>query len=115
MRSTFLLLTCFVAALAQDTSQALKPLTDQDPKGTACGNYFRLDSGKLIYHLQGADKTDSQPIDYIVKIVLDDKAAAPSVVSKSVGGGALLTITMSSAEKKAASCLPNTIYVEKRE
>jgi hypothetical protein len=100
--------------LAQDAAQVLKPLTDQDPKGKACGNYFRLDSGKLIYHLQDPDKTDSQPVDYIVKIVLDDKATVPSIVSKSVGGGALLTITLSSAEKKAASCLPDNVYVEKR-
>lgn len=115
LRSTFLLLACVLTGMAQDAPQVLKPLTDQDPKGAACGTYFRLDSGKLIYHLQGTDKTDSQPVDYVVKIVLDDKASVPSVVSKSIGGGALLTITMSPAERKAASCLPETIYVEKRQ
>lgn len=115
MRSTFLLLVCIATALAQDSGQALKPLTDQDPKGTACGGYFRVDSGRLIYHVQAGDKSDSQPLDYIVKIVLDDKVAVPSLIVKPIAGGALLTLTMSSAERKAASCLPVSVYVEKRQ
>jgi hypothetical protein len=115
LRPTFLLLTCIATALAQDAAQALKPLTDQDPKGAACGTYFRMDGGKLIYHVQGDDKPGSQPIDFIVKIVLDDKATVPSVTGKPLGNGALLTIVMSSAERKAASCLPASVYVEKRQ
>jgi hypothetical protein len=82
LRSTFLLLASMAIALAQDPGQALKLLTDQDPKGMACGAYFRIDSGNLIYHLRTEEKSASQPLDYIVKIVLDDKALShPSSAS----------------------------------
>jgi len=89
-------------------------LTDQDPKGSACGPYFRLESGKIIYHLQGEEKASSQPIDFVAKIVENDKATTPSVISRPVADAALLTIVMSATERKAATCLPATIYVEKQ-
>ena len=114
MRPTFLTLVLIGSAFAQDPGKSLTKLTDQDPKGSACGAYFRLESGKIIYHLQGEEKASSQPIDYVAKIVEDDKAAVPSVISRPVADAALLTIVMSAAERKAATCLPATIYVDKR-
>ena len=115
MRSTFLAVAFVASALAQDAGKALTPLTDQDPKGSACGAYFRLEGGKLIYHMQGEDKASSQPVDYIAKVVEDDKATVPTMISKPLADGALLTIVMSSVVRKAANCLPATIYVEKRQ
>ena len=114
MRSTFLALAFAAIALAQDAGKPLIPLTEQDPKGSACGAYFRLEGGKIVYHIQGEDKSSTQPVEYIAKIVEDDRADAPSVISKAIADGSLLTIVMSTTERKAAKCLPATIFVEKR-
>lgn len=69
----------------------------------------------MIYHVKGEEKTSSEPVDYIAKIVEDDKADVPSVIAKPIAAGSLLTIVMSTTERKAAKCLPGTIYVEKRQ
>ena len=115
MRSIFLAVAFLASAFAQEPARALAPLTDQDPKGSACGHYFRLDGGNIVYHIQGQDKSISQPLGYIAKIVLDDKVEVPAVLSKPIADGALLTIVISSAERKAASCLPANVYVEKKQ
>ena len=115
MRPTFLTLALLGSALAQDAGKSLIQLTDLDPKGSACGAYFRLESGKIIYHIQSEEKASSQPVDYVAKIVEDDRVGVPSVISKPLADGALLTIVMSATERKAATCLPATIYVEKRQ
>ena len=115
MRSIFLALAFLASAFAQDAAQPLTPLTDHDPKGSACGSYFRVDGDKIIYHIQGQDKSGSQPLGYIAKIVLDDKVEVPALLSKPIADGALLTIVMSSARKKDASCLPANVYVEKKQ
>lgn len=115
MRPTVLLLAFAACALAQDTGKSLTALTDQDAKGPACGAYFRVEGGKVIYHVKGEEKTSSQPLDNIAKIIEDDKAAAPSIAEKPLADGSLITITMSTADRKAAKCLPGTIYVEARQ
>ncbi len=115
MRSIFLALVFAAGVFAQDTGKSLTPLSDQDAKGSDCGKYFRLEGGKVIYHVKGEEKTSSEPVDYIAKIVEDDKADVPSVIEKPIAVGNLLTIVMSTTERKAAKCLPVTIYVEKRQ
>jgi hypothetical protein len=115
VRNIFLAIGFLASAFAQDTARALAPLTEQDPKGSACGSYFRADGGNIIYHVQGEGKSSSQPLAYIAKIVLDDKVGVPALLSKPIAEGALLTIVMSSAQRKDASCLPDNVYVEKRQ
>ena len=90
-------------------------MTEQDAKGSACGRYFRTDGGKIIYRLQGEDKSSSQPLSYIAKIVLDDKAKVPAIIATPIGEQALLTVVISSGLRKEASCLPDNVYVEKRQ
>lgn len=115
MRSTLLALAFVLGALAQDAGKNLIPLTEQDPKGTACGAYFRLEGGKIIYHIQGEEKAGSEPVDSIAKIVEDDKVDVPSLITRPIAVGNLLTIVMSASGRKEAKCLPTTIYVEKRQ
>ena len=115
MRSKFLALAFLASAFAQDAGKTLAPLTEQDPKGSACGSYFRVDGDKIIYHIQGEEKATSQPLGYIAKIVLDDKVSVPAILSKPFAGGDLLTVVLSSAQKKEASCLPANVYVEKKQ
>jgi hypothetical protein len=105
----------FSAKSASTAKVGLAPLTDQDPKGSACGNYFRVEGNKIIYHIQGQDKSGSEPLSYIAKIVLDDKVEVPALLSKPIADGVLLTIVMSSAQKKDAPCLPADVYVEKKQ
>lgn len=114
MRFILLALASLASAFAQEHAQALAPLTDQDPKGSACGNYFRVDCGKIVYHIKGQEKPGSQPLEYIAKIVLDESAEVPALLSKPIPDGALLTIVMSSAQRKEASCVPANVYVEKK-
>ena len=99
---------------AEDSARPLAPLTDKDPKGTACGDYFRLDGDKLIYRFQGEEKAAAEPISSISKIEIDETVKVPSLRSRPYAAGVFLTVVVSAGQKEQATCLPANVYVEHR-
>ena len=97
---------------AEDSARPLAPLTDRDPKGTTCGDYFRVDGDKFIYHFQGEEKAAAEPISSISKIEIDDTVKAPSIRTRPYAAGVFLTVVVSAAQKEQATCLPTNVYVE---
>lgn len=97
---------------AEDSARPLAPLTDKDPKGTACGDYFRVDGDKLIYRIQGEEKATAELISSISKIEIDDTVKVPSIRSKPYAAGVFLTVVVSTVQKEQATCLPANVYVE---
>jgi hypothetical protein len=97
---------------AEDSARQLVSLTDSDPKGTACGDYLRVDGDKLIFHFQGEEKAAAEPIGSISKIEIDDTVKVPSIRSKPYAAGVFLTVVVSAVQKEKATCLPASVYVE---